>query len=224
LSTTEKPPQRFKDFLSREAAVQGLNYREKLATMRHHLDQAPILRPLSNLWSGPGAVLFGVWANPSQLAEQAELQGIDFLGADLPDGAEELKLIRRVKLKVDKPFVISVNEADEYRIYQVRALGGDAVLLTVSRLKAVELQYLIEFGRDLGLQSVLWCEDDEDLTKASETDARIIAGPACLQASLKTRTDNWLTILFIESVAEVSDLSQTDRAIGVMLKLENFKN
>ncbi|MFW7380043.1 MAG: hypothetical protein ACOH5I_14615 [Oligoflexus sp.] len=224
MSETEKPSRSFSDFLSRDAAVRDLAHRQRLASIRLHLDQAPKLRSLSQLWTGPQTALFGAWGLAAELNHLANHQQIDFIGADLPRDADDLKLMRKVKLKVDKPFVISVSEVDEYCLYQVRALGGDAVLLTTSKLNVVELQYFIEFGRDLGLQTVLWCASEQDVDKLRKTDARLVAGPAKMQATIQALAPQRLAILFIESIAEVADLIKTDQAIGVMLHLDRFQS
>lgn len=224
MSDSNKPSHAFEDFLTREAAVSGLAQREKLASIRHELEHAPPLRPLSRLWTGPQAVPFGVWGNPLQITERAAHQKIDFIGSKLPSHADEFRHIRKVKLKVDKPFVISVSEADEYRMYQIRALGGDAVLLPLAAEKIVELQYLIELGRELGLETVLYCADAAQLKLSARLDASFVAGPVGLQTMICGMPRRYLPILFIDALDDLNDLVQSDLALGIVLRLSSLEN
>jgi len=60
------------------------------------------------------------------------------------------------------------------QVIEARASGADAVLLIVAALTDAQLRALLEAARDVGLAALVETHSDEDLSRALESDARII--------------------------------------------------
>jgi indole-3-glycerol phosphate synthase len=88
------------------------------------------------------------------------------------DGAlEHLAAVRRaVRLPLlRKDFIV-----DEYQLLEARANGADAVLLIVAALGQRDLVRLQARAWDLGLAALVEVHDEEELTRAVDSGARII--------------------------------------------------
>ena len=68
-----------------------------------------------------------------------------------------------------KDFII-----DEYQVYEARAAGADTFLLLAGVLDTIELQYLIEVGRELGMEPLIESHNSAELAMAMATDGLII--------------------------------------------------
>ena len=68
-----------------------------------------------------------------------------------------------------KDFVV-----DDYQLLEARAAGADAVLLIVAALEQSELVRLQSRAWDLGLAALVEVHDDEELSRAIESGARLI--------------------------------------------------
>jgi indole-3-glycerol phosphate synthase len=78
------------------------------------------------------------------------------------------------------------------QVIEARASGADAVLLIVAALSDEELRALLETAADLGLATVVETHSDEDLRRATETDARVIGVNARDLESLEVDIDGAL--------------------------------
>jgi indole-3-glycerol phosphate synthase len=88
------------------------------------------------------------------------------------DGSlDHLAAVRQaVKLPLlRKDFIV-----DEYQLFEARANGADAALLIVAALEQADLVQLQRRASDLGLAALVEVHDDEELSRAIDTGARII--------------------------------------------------
>jgi indole-3-glycerol phosphate synthase len=63
---------------------------------------------------------------------------------------------------------------DEYQLFEARANGADAVLLIVAALEQTELVRLQKRAWELGLATLVEVHDEEELTRAIDSGARVI--------------------------------------------------
>jgi len=88
------------------------------------------------------------------------------------DGA--LAHLTAVREAVDLPLLRKDFVVDEYQLVEARAAGADAVLLIVAALEQSELVHLQSRAWDLGLAALVEIHDDEELTRAVGSGARLI--------------------------------------------------
>jgi indole-3-glycerol phosphate synthase len=88
------------------------------------------------------------------------------------DGA--LAHLAAVRAAVDTPLLRKDFIVDEYQLFEARATGADAVLLIVAALDQPTLERLQRRAWDLGLATLVEVHDDEELTRAVASGARII--------------------------------------------------
>jgi len=90
-----------------------------------------------------------------------------FFGGDI----SHINIVRNlVNLPVlRKDFII-----DEYQIYESRYFGADAVLLIARILNKDELKSFMYLAKRIGMDTVVEVHSEEDLEKASSSDAKII--------------------------------------------------
>lgn len=219
MTVSGEGPGPFQQFLSRQAAQNDLESRERLQVLRRTLAEAPALQPLTRLWSGPESVILGGWyASLDDWVPDEIHDAWSFLGIKL-DQNQEFSRLRKVKLKVRKPFVISVSEPDEYLLHQLRALGCDAVMIAVSERNIVDIQFLIEVARDLGMDTILECRDEADCRRMEQTDGRFFSCPVQLahKPAFKTAVAARLPILRVDRLNDLDQLSQMDCSVGVLV-------
>jgi indole-3-glycerol phosphate synthase len=88
------------------------------------------------------------------------------------DGAlEHLTAVRRV---VDVPLLRKDFVVDEYQLFEARAAGADAALLIVAALEQGALVRLQQRAWDLGLATLVEVHDEEELSRAVDSGARVI--------------------------------------------------
>jgi len=88
------------------------------------------------------------------------------------DGAlEHLAAVRAV---VSVPLLRKDFIVDEYQLFEARAAGADAVLLIVAALDQPSLERLQRRAWDLGLATLVEVHDDDELTRAVASGARVI--------------------------------------------------
>jgi indole-3-glycerol phosphate synthase len=88
------------------------------------------------------------------------------------DGSlDHLAAVRaRVRLPLlRKDFII-----DEYQLFEARAAGADAVLLIVAALEQSDLVRLQRRSRELGLAALVEVHDEEELSRALDSGARLV--------------------------------------------------
>jgi indole-3-glycerol phosphate synthase len=88
------------------------------------------------------------------------------------DGA--LEHLTAVRAAVRTPLLRKDFIVDEYQLFEARAAGADAALLIVAALEQVELMRLQARAWDLGLATLVEIHDEEELTRAVDSGARII--------------------------------------------------
>ena len=88
------------------------------------------------------------------------------------DGSlEHLAAVRRA---VNLPLLRKDFIVDEYQLFEARANGADAALLIVAALEQADLVQLQRRAWDLGLAALVEVHDDEELSRAIDSGARII--------------------------------------------------
>jgi indole-3-glycerol phosphate synthase len=88
------------------------------------------------------------------------------------DGAlEHLAAVRR---SVTLPLLRKDFIVDEYQLFEARASGADAVLLIVAALEQGDLVRLQARAWDLGLATLVEVHDEDELTRAVDSGARVI--------------------------------------------------
>jgi indole-3-glycerol phosphate synthase len=88
------------------------------------------------------------------------------------DGA--LAHLTAVREAVDLPLLRKDFLVDEYQLLEARAAGADAILLIVAALEQSELVRLQSRAWELGLAALVEVHDDEELTRAIDSGARLI--------------------------------------------------
>jgi indole-3-glycerol phosphate synthase len=79
-----------------------------------------------------------------------------------------------VRDAVDTPLLRKDFIVDEYQLFEARAAGADAVLLIVAALDQATLERLQQRAWDLGLATLVEVHDDEELSRAVASGARVI--------------------------------------------------
>jgi indole-3-glycerol phosphate synthase len=88
------------------------------------------------------------------------------------DGA--LDHLAAVRKAVELPLLRKDFIVDEYQLFEARANGADAALLIVAALEQADLVRLQRRAWDLGLAALVEVHDDEELSRAIDSGARII--------------------------------------------------
>ena len=88
------------------------------------------------------------------------------------DGA--LEHLAAVRQAVALPLLRKDFIVDEYQLLEARANGADAALLIVAAVAQADLVRLQHLAWDLGLAALVEVHDDEELTRAVDSGARII--------------------------------------------------
>jgi indole-3-glycerol phosphate synthase len=114
--------------------------------------------------------------DPVQIAKSYELNGaaaISVLTDEQYFGGHLSHLIN-VTGAVNIPVLRKDFIVDEYQVYEARAAGADTFLLLAGLLDTAQLQYLIEVGRELGMEPLIESHDSQELAMAMATDGLII--------------------------------------------------
>jgi indole-3-glycerol phosphate synthase len=85
-----------------------------------------------------------------------------------------LEHLAAVRARVGLPLLRKDFIVDEYQLFEARAAGADAVLLIVAALEQPTLVTLQQRASDLGLATLVEVHDEEELTRAVGSGARII--------------------------------------------------
>jgi indole-3-glycerol phosphate synthase len=88
------------------------------------------------------------------------------------DGA--LEHLTAVRAAVGLPLLRKDFVVDDYQLLEARAIGADAVLLIVTALEQSELVRLQSRAWELGLAALVEVHDDEELSRAMDSGARLI--------------------------------------------------
>ena len=79
-----------------------------------------------------------------------------------------------VRAAVDLPLLRKDFVVDDYQLFEARAAGADAALLIVAALDQPDLVRLQQRARDLGLATLVEVHDEDELSRAIDSGARII--------------------------------------------------
>ncbi len=88
------------------------------------------------------------------------------------DGA--LEHLTAVRAAVGLPLLRKDFVVDDYQLLEARAAGADAALLIVAALQQAELVRLQRLAWELGLATLVEVHDEEELTRALDSGARVI--------------------------------------------------
>ncbi|MEQ1573965.1 MAG: indole-3-glycerol phosphate synthase TrpC [Vicinamibacterales bacterium] len=114
--------------------------------------------------------------DPAAIAEQYEQGGAAAISVltepTFFDGA--LEHLADVRARVSVPLLRKDFIVDEYQLHEARANGADAVLLIVAALAQADLVRLQARAWSLGLATLVEVHDDEELTRAVDSGARVI--------------------------------------------------
>ncbi len=114
--------------------------------------------------------------DPAAIAEQYERGGAVAVSVltepTFFDG--ELEHLAAVRARVRVPLLRKDFIVDEYQLHEARASGADAVLLIVAALEQETLVRLQRRAWSLGLATLVEVHDDEELTRAVDSGARVI--------------------------------------------------
>jgi len=153
-----------------------------LSVVRAVAEEAPGCRDFEGVLGAghDGLAVLAGWCSPQEAAgfdHAREARRLEACGACsifvAADG--DLENLRHVRDSVGVPVVRHGAIVDEYQVYESRGLGVDSVVLNANLLDTAELQYFLEIGRDLGMESVLEVTDIEGLRSGLRTDGRILA-------------------------------------------------
>lgn len=166
----------FESFLNRQAAEIDLKDRAKIASLRQWLDDAPPLYPLKHkAIEQESQAVFGqkidTFRQSTNLTDIAP--NIDFIWLTTAAmQALEARQVRQAKLKLSLPFAIDIDEITEYEITKIRAIGGDCLVIPAqSNTNSIARNQLaIEICRELGLESILKCQNEAELSSNIERD------------------------------------------------------
>ncbi|MBF0252680.1 MAG: indole-3-glycerol phosphate synthase TrpC [Candidatus Omnitrophica bacterium] len=86
----------------------------------------------------------------------------------------KLKYIKMIKERVSLPILRKEFIIDEYQIYESSVAGADAILLIARILTKDELVHFVSLSKDLGLDTLVEVESEEDVEKADFSHASII--------------------------------------------------
>jgi indole-3-glycerol phosphate synthase len=106
----------------------------------------------------------------------------------LPGGAE-LAALAAVSGAVSVPVLRADLLADEFRIYESRSAGADAVLLSASAVPPELLARLVQAASSTHMAACVACKNAEEIGRAAAARAPVVAlEPALLQLSVPPRT------------------------------------
>jgi indole-3-glycerol phosphate synthase len=106
----------------------------------------------------------------------------------LPGGAE-LAALAAVSGAVSVPVLRADLLADEFRIYESRSAGADAVLLSASAVPPELLARLVQAASSTHMAACVACKNAEEIGRAAAARAPVVAlEPGLLQLSVPPRT------------------------------------
>ena len=124
----------------------------------------------------PSRGVLAVNYDPVAIARQYEAGGAAAISVltepTFFDGA--LEHLSAVRQAVTLPLLRKDFIVDEYQLLEARANGADAALLIVAALEQMDLVRLQRCAQDLGLAVLVEVHDEDELTRAIDSGARII--------------------------------------------------
>ncbi len=87
----------------------------------------------------------------------------------------DISFIPKIKEKISLPILQKDFVIDAYQIYEAKTVDSDALLLIARLLDKKTLQKFVLLCQELGIEPVVEINDAKDLSKAIETNTKIIA-------------------------------------------------
>ncbi|HSW88668.1 MAG TPA: indole-3-glycerol phosphate synthase TrpC [Candidatus Saccharimonadales bacterium] len=87
----------------------------------------------------------------------------------------DISFIPKIKEKISLPILQKDFVVDAYQIYEAKTVDSDALLLIARLLDKKTLQKFVLLCQELGIEPVVEINDAKDLSKAIETNTKIIA-------------------------------------------------
>ena len=163
-------------------SLASLERRAGAAKPRSHAFEAALSRPgRSNVIAeckrrSPSRGVLAANYDPAAIARQYEAGGAAAISVltepTFFDGA--LEHLGAVRQAVSLPLLRKDFIVDEYPLLEARANGADAALLIVAALAQADLVRLRQRASELGLAALVEVHDDEELTRAVDSGARIV--------------------------------------------------
>jgi indole-3-glycerol phosphate synthase len=114
--------------------------------------------------------------DPARIAGRYEMGGAAAISVltepTFFDGA--LEHLTAIRAAVQLPLLRKDFVVDEYQLFEARAAGADAVLLIVAALEQADLVRLQTRAWELGLATLVEVHDEEELSRAIDSGARVI--------------------------------------------------
>jgi indole-3-glycerol phosphate synthase len=153
-----------------QAAPRGALFESRLAREGHTNVIAECKR------RSPSKGVLAVDYDPVAIARQYEAGGAAAISVltepSFFDGS--LAHLSAARRAVDVPLLRKDFVVDEYQLFEARAAGADAALLIVAALEQAQLVTLQSRAWDLGLATLVEVHDDEELTRAIDSGARVV--------------------------------------------------
>lgn len=147
------------------------NFAHAIDRQRQTLERIPLLDP-----TRPDVV------EAARSLDEAEAAAIALTGGDLPGFAAAARAVSIPVLRAD-PL------AEEYRIYESRTAGADAVLLRADALPGEVLARLVQAATSTHMAACVACTSAEEIARAAAARAPVIAlQPALLHLPVPPRT------------------------------------
>lgn len=217
----------FSSYLGRRAAENDLKKRAKISSLQQWLSQAPELRNLKQKASTRDRnTTLGIKISGNNLIKCiSELpEDIDFLWlTSLAMKRHESQEIRAAKIKTSLPFIISLENTDEYEITKARVIGGDCIVISAheSHESIVANQLAIEMARELGLESILECKNDEELLSNINRDCDWFLLPSSLAITHKELLKNRSIVVTSFHEYDLQDLTQQENLALIINDLDH---
>ena len=187
---TDKIKGRLKEII--DYKISELGIQKKKVSLEKILEQLSLVEPARDFvraLSGDGVKLIAEVkkASPSAgdinadgdivaLAQRYEAAGASAISVltDKKFFKGELDYLKKIKEAVSVPVLRKDFIFDPYQIYQSKFYGADAILLIATILTAEGLKELVGLTHTLGMKCLVEVHDEEDLTKALNTTAKVI--------------------------------------------------
>ena len=165
----------FSDWLFDEQAASSADRDHKYQKdrIRALLEQIPAANHLSSIFSDSRNFLC---LNSEEICLSKIEPWIDAFILDLDD-QNTTSLQKLNQLRVECPNIVIVARSsvqDELSVLECRASGADTFVINTAVLTIEEIQYLVEVGRDFGMESILSVKSVDDFKKFQRIDTEMI--------------------------------------------------
>jgi indole-3-glycerol phosphate synthase len=169
--------------------IESSKRRTSLAEMQRRAKQQPPSRDFMAALNGAGIKLIAEVkkASPSKGIIRHDFDAVKTVKIYEQNGAAAISVLTDEKFFRGKlGYLLDIRQAvkipvlrkdfilEPYQVYESRAYGADAILLIVSILTLVKLSELLKLSRSLGMSCLVEVHNENELTIALRTEARII--------------------------------------------------